>query len=59
MWFSIDSRKGEAQPGDAAFASAIDTNLRGLSAEEMTVLTRHGAPLVKTRITQYAPELLS
>ncbi|MFB8831610.1 hypothetical protein ACE0DR_25490 [Azotobacter sp. CWF10] len=58
MWFSIDSRNGEAQAGDAAFASAIDTNLRKLSPEEMAVLTRHGAALVKARITQYAPELI-
>ncbi|MCY1456141.1 hypothetical protein D9M71_733400 [compost metagenome] len=58
MWFSIDSRIGEAQAGDAAFASAIDTNLRKLSSEEMAVLTRHGGALVKARITQYAPELL-
>lgn len=58
MWFSIDSRIGEAQAGDAAFASVIDTNLRKLSPEEMAVLTRHGAALVKARITQYAPELV-
>lgn len=58
MWFSIDSRIGESLPGDAAFASAIDTNLRRLSQEEMAVLSRHGASLVKARITQYAPELL-
>ncbi|VVN40466.1 patatin-like phospholipase family protein [Pseudomonas fluorescens] len=58
MWFSIDSRDGEARQGDAAFASAIDTNLRRLSSEEMAVLTRHGASLVKARIAAYAPELL-
>ncbi|CDF84268.1 patatin [Pseudomonas knackmussii B13] len=58
MWFSIDSRIGEAQPGDAAFASVIGTNLAKLSAEEMTVLTRHGGALVKARISLYAPELL-
>ncbi|MFZ5959993.1 patatin-like phospholipase family protein [Pseudomonas knackmussii] len=58
MWFSIDSRIGEAQPGDAAFCSVIGTNLAKLSAEEMTVLTRHGGALVKTRISLYAPELL-
>ncbi|MFC5696187.1 patatin-like phospholipase family protein [Pseudomonas sp. GCM10022186] len=59
LWFSIDSRKGESQPGDAAFASAIDTNLRRLSEEEMAVLGRHGASLVKARVDQYAPELKS
>ncbi|WP_371367036.1 patatin-like phospholipase family protein [Pseudomonas sp. QL9] len=58
MWFSIDSRIGEAQPGDAAFCSVIGTNLAKLSAEEMTVLTRHGGALVKARISLYAPELL-
>lgn len=58
MWFSIDSRIGEAQPGDAAFCSVIGTNLAKLSAEEMAVLTRHGGALVKARISLYAPELL-
>lgn len=58
MWFSIDSKDGQARQGDAAFASAIDTNLRRLSAEEMDVLTRHGAALVKARLLAYAPELL-
>lgn len=58
MWFSIDSRDGEARQGDAAFSSAIDTNLRRLSSEEMAVLTRHGASLVKARLAAYAPELL-
>lgn len=57
MWFSIDSRIGESQPGDAAFASTIETNLRRLSVDEMAVLGRHGASLVKARVTQYAPEL--
>ncbi|MGE8186025.1 patatin-like phospholipase family protein [Pseudomonas sp. NPDC086278] len=59
MWFSIDSKVGEARQGDAAFASAIATNLSRLSAEEMDVLTRHGASLVKARLSAYAPELLS
>jgi NTE family protein len=59
MWFSIDSREGQAQEGDAAFASAIDTNLRKLSSEEMSVLTRHGAALVHARLKTYAPELLT
>lgn len=59
MWFSIDSREGQAREGDAAFASAIDTNLRRLSDEEMAVLTRHGAALVDARLKRYAPELLA
>jgi len=59
MWFSIDSTEGEAQAGDAAFASAIDTNLRRLSEAEMNVLTRHGAALVKARLERYAAELLA
>lgn len=58
MWFSIDSRVGEDQPGDAAFASAISTNLSRLGNEEMDVLTRHGAALVRSRIMAYAQELL-
>lgn len=58
MWFSIDSRIGEAQAGDAAFASAISTNLTKLSDEEMAVLGRHGGALVKHRLQTYAPELL-
>lgn len=59
LWFSIDSKEGEAQPGDAAFASAISTNLAKLNADEMGVLTRHGGALVDARIRRYAPELLS
>ena len=58
LWFSIDSRIGEARSGDAAFSSAIGTNLARLSAEEMEVLTRHGGALVAARMAQYAPELL-
>ena len=57
LWFSIDSRIGEKQPGDAAFASAIGTNLSKLSNEEMAVLTRHGGALIAARIEKYAPEL--
>ena len=57
MVFSIDSREGERQPGDASAASAIGTDLRKLSADEMSVLTRHGAALVAARIERYAPEL--
>lgn len=57
LWFSIDSQVGEKQPGDAGFASAIDTNLKKLSDAEMTVLIRHGGALLGSRIDQYAPEL--
>ena len=57
LWFSIDSKQGEKQPGDASFASSIDTNLKKLSDEEMAVLTRHGGALLAARIEQFAPEL--
>jgi NTE family protein len=57
LWFSIDSIEGQAQPGDAAFASAIGTNLKRLSEAEMSVLMRHGDALLGARITRYAPEL--
>lgn len=57
LWFSIDSVEGEGQPGDAAFASAIGTNLTRLSPAEMSVLTRHGGALLGSRIDRYAPEL--
>jgi NTE family protein len=59
LWFSIDSTEGQAQAGDARFASAIRTNLKKLSAEEMAVLGRHGGALLAARIGQYAPELLA
>lgn len=59
LWFSIDSKEGEVQSGDAAFAAAIKTNLKRLSDDEMTVLSRHGGGLVEARIRRYAPELLS
>jgi NTE family protein len=58
MWFSIDSIEGQSLSGDATFASSIRTNLAKLSADEMSVLTRHGASLVERRIRDYAPELL-
>ncbi len=58
LWFSIDSIEGEAQDGDAAFASSISTNLKALSATERKVLARHGAALVEARIRRYAPELV-
>lgn len=57
LWFSIDSKIGEKQPGDASFASSIDTNLKKLSEEEMVVLMRHGGALLTARVEQYAPEL--
>ena len=57
LWFSIDSPIGESQPGDAAFASAVGTNLKKLSKAEMHVLTRHATSLLKHRIQTYAPEL--
>lgn len=58
LWFSIDSKEGEAQDGDAVFASSIATNLTRLRPEEMAVLTRHGGALVEARLRRYAPELL-
>lgn len=57
LWFSIDSHEGEAQAGDAAFASAVGTNLKKLGDAEMTVLTRHSAALLASRIDRYAAEL--
>jgi len=59
LWFSIDSKEGEAQSGDAAFASSISTNLQRLSDDEMNVLGRHGGALVEARLKRYAPELLT
>ncbi|WP_412479599.1 patatin-like phospholipase family protein [Azonexus sp. IMCC34839] len=57
LWFSIDSTEGEQVPGDAAFASAISTNLKRLSDAEMNVLMRHGGALLEARINRYAREL--
>lgn len=59
MWFSIDSTNGQAQDGDAQFASSIKTNLTSLNAAERAVLVRHGGALVESRIRGYAPELLA
>ncbi len=59
LWFSIDSQIGERRPGDASFASSIDTNLKRLSAAELAVLTRHSAALFDHRLTTYASELLT
>ena len=58
LWFSIDSKKGEDQHGDAAIASAVGTNLKKLNDVEMEVLTRHGGALIESRIKEYAPELI-
>ena len=58
VWFSIDSAIGQAQDGDAAFASAISTNLKRLSGDEMTVLKRHAGALLMHRLHTYTPELL-
>lgn len=58
IWFSIDSHVGEQQPGDAAFASGIGTNLKKLSDPEMAVLTRHAGALLEARLRAHAPELL-
>jgi NTE family protein len=57
LWFSIDSREGEEQEGDADFASMIGTNLKALNRAERAVLSRHGAALLASRIQTYAPEL--
>ena len=59
LWFSIDSAVGQANAGDASFASSIGTNLKRLSNDEMVVLQRHGGALVEARLNAYAPELLS
>ena len=58
MWFSIDSVVGQAQDGDAQFASSITTNLMALNAAQRAVLIRHGGALVESRIRGYAPELI-
>ena len=58
VWFSIDSTIGEARDGDAAFASAIGTNLSRLSAPGLAVLARHAGALLTHRLQTYAPELL-
>lgn len=58
MWFSIDSEIGEAREGDAAFASAIGTNLKKLSTREMDVLQRHAGALLTHRLHTYVPELI-
>lgn len=58
VWYSIDSTEGEAQPGDAVFASSIGTNLKALNKQEVAVLTRHAGALLQRRLIDYAPELL-
>lgn len=58
LWFSIDSTEGQAQDGDAVFASSISTNLKRLKDAELAVLKRHGGALVEARIRMHAPELV-
>ena len=58
VWFSIDSEIGEEREGDAAFASAIKTNLTKLSPPEMSVLGRHAGALLTHRLQTYVPEIL-
>lgn len=58
VWFSINSEEGQDRAGDAAFASAIRTHLKKLSAAEMDVLTRHAGALLEHRLQMYTPELL-
>ena len=59
VWFSINSKEGEARPGDAAFASAIRTHLKKLSQAEMELLTRHAGALLEHRLQMYTGELLA
>jgi NTE family protein len=58
LWFSIDSKEGEAHEGDSEFASAIKTNLSALTKTELKTLKRHGASLFEARLAKYAPELI-
>jgi NTE family protein len=58
LFFSIDSTVGEVQDQDADQASAIATDLKGLTGEEMEVLLRHGGALLEARIRKRAPELI-
>jgi len=59
IWFSIDSRKGEVNEGDAVFASSISTNLKKLDTAELGVLGRHAGGLLASRIELYVPELIA
>ncbi len=59
MWFSIDSKDGELNFGDADFASSIGTNLKKLTEAQMAVLTRHAGALCEARLQKWAPELVS
>lgn len=59
VWFSIDSEEGQAQAGDAAFASTIRTNLQRLGKAEIEVLGRHAGALLGHRLQTYVPELLA
>jgi NTE family protein len=58
VWFSIDSQIGQALDGDAAFASAIKTDLHRLGSAEINVLVRHAGALLGHRLQTYTPELL-
>jgi NTE family protein len=58
VWFSIDSEIGQARDGDAAFSSAIKTDLHRLGKAEMDVLIRHAGALLTHRLQTYTPELL-
>lgn len=58
LWFSMDSAVGQAQEGDATFASSISTNLSALTAAEIGLLSRHAGALLEHRLRTYAPELI-
>ncbi len=58
IWFSIGTAENVDSATDAAFASAISTNLRRLSEPEVAVLSRHAGNLLQARLETYAPELL-
>jgi NTE family protein len=58
-WFSIDSEEGQANAGDAVFASSIRTHLKKLGRAELDVLGRHGGALLAHRLHTYMPELLT
>lgn len=53
IWFSIDSVKGQGQPGDAAFASSIKTNLKALRQDELNILVRHARALLAQRLKTF------
>lgn len=53
IWFSIDSDKGQAQQGDATFASSIKTDLKALKADQLAVLVRHSRALLSHRLKMF------